>query len=161
MKKYIITIMLLLLNISYAQNKFSFGVSSGFTKINSTYAINQNLYIGYNTSKNITLGIDLFRNHAIEESTSIKTIIIMPYLEGGIPESGMIKDKFYFSGVVGSGLLSKVSSDDNKKTLAIFVGTKVNYKLLDNFLIGLKFCYYYSNLQGVTISNLFLTYKYK
>ena len=159
MKKKFFVGALFLLNICYSQSKFSIGVSSGFTTIDKTYGINENFFIGYNTSKNITLGVDGFFNQMKINGLTINTNVIMPYIEGGIPEKGMIKDKFYFSGILGSGYMEQKNEFDSRNAITIFAGTKVNYKLSEKVIVGLKSGYYFTKLNDVIMANLFLTYK--
>ena len=159
MKKCFFIGALLLLNICYSQSKFSIGASSGFTTIDKTYGINENFFVGYNTSKNITLGIDALFNQMKVDGISINTTIFMPYIEGGIPEKGMIKDKFYFSGILGSGYIEQKNVVETRNAITVFAGTKVNYKLSEKVIVGLKSGYYFSKFEGVIMANLFLTYK--
>ena len=71
----------------------------------------------------------------------------------------MIKDKLYFSGIVGLGYIEQRSLNIKENASTIFFGTKLNYKLSQKFLIGIKSGYYFSKLDNVIIGNLFLTYK--
>ena len=159
MKKCFFIGALLLLNICYSQSKFSIGASSGFTTIKKTYGINENFFVGYNTSKNITLGVDAFFNQMKDDGVSINTTVLMPYIEGGVPEKGMIKDKFYFSGILGSGYMEQKNTIETRNAITVFAGTKVNYKLSEKVIVGLKSGYYFSKFDGVIMANLFLAYK--
>ena len=159
MKKCFFIGSLLVLNICYSQSKFTIGASSGFTTINKTYGINENFFVGYNTSKNITLGVDGFFNQMKVDGVSINTSVFMPYIEGGIPEKGMIKDKLYFSGILGSGYMEQKNAVENRNAITVFAGTKVNFKLSEKVILGLKSGYYFSKFDGVIMANLFLEYK--
>lgn len=160
MKKYIFLFTIsLIVNYGYSQKQISIGASSGFTTVDKEYGVNGNFFISYNTSKNITIGIDGFFNKVNDDNKILKTNIFMPYIEGGNPERGMIKDKLYFSGIVGLGYIEQRSLIIKENASTIFFGTKLNYKLSQKFLIGIKSGYYFSKLDNVIIGNLFLTYK--
>ncbi|WP_298397318.1 hypothetical protein [Flavobacterium sp.] len=160
MKKYIfILIICLIVNYGYSQKGISFGASSGFTTVDKEYGINGNFFIGYNTSKNIIIGLDGLFNEVSENNIIIKTNILMPYVEGGIPEKGMIKEKLYFSGIIGLGFIEQKALNFEENSGTIFLGTKLNYKLSQNFIVGIKTGYYFSKLDNVIIGNLFLNYK--
>ena len=91
--------------------------------------------------------------------TTINTTVFMPYIEGGIPEKGMIKDKLYFSGILGSGYMEQKNAVENRNAITVFAGTKVNFKLSEKVILGLKSGYYFSKFDGVIMANLFLEYK--
>ena len=159
MKKNIFLCAFLFMNFCYSQNNFNVGLSGGFSSIKKGNGTNENFYFGYNTSKNITIGIDGVINQVKVDGITLKNNIILSYIEGGIPEKGMIKDKLYFSGIVGLGYIEQKIININENTGTIFIGTKLNYKLYQNFLIGIKSGYYFSKLDNIIIANLFLTYK--
>lgn len=159
MKKSILLSTFLFMSFCYSQNKYSIGISGGFANIKKENGINENFFFGYNTSKNITIGIDGVISQLKVDGITLKSNIILPYIEGGIPEKGMIKDKLYFSGIVGIGYMEQKVLNDDKNSGTLFLGTKLNYKLSQDFLIGIKSGYYFSNLDNVIIGNLFLTYK--
>ena len=160
MRKYSFIGALLLLNVCYSQNKFSIGASGGFTTIEKTYGINENLFIGYNTSKNITIGIDGMINQMKVNGTTINTTAIMAYIEAGNPSKGLIKDKLYFSGIIGLGYLGQSNTADASQSTGTYhFGAKVNYKISEKVLIGIKSGYYFSKIDNIIIANFFLTYK--
>lgn len=160
MKKILIALFLFSCTFSFSQDKFNSGFGFGVISIDKNNGINENLFFAYNTSKTITVGIDALISKIDFNSNSLKTNSIIAYIEACNPERGIIKNKLYFSGIIGFGYLEQKNDFKYLDSGTAFVGTKFNYKVSDKFLTGIKSGYYINSHENVIISNLFLNFKF-
>lgn len=148
--------MFLCISISvFSQSKISIGLSSGILSIDKTNGLNENLYLSYNTSDNISVGIDGMIGKVKEN----KTLSVIGYLEAGNSSKGIIKDKLFFSAIVGAGYMENNLSDKITFVTA-FAGTKFNYKPTFNFSTGIKSGYYVNKQKNALLANLFISYRF-
>ena len=146
--------------ISFSQSKFSSGLSMGLISIDKENGLNENFYIGYNTSKNITIGIDGMISKIDVGNISVKTNSVIGYIEAGVPDRGIVKGKLYFSGILGLGYIEQKNDFFNVNAGCFFAGTKFNYLISPKIVLGIKSGYYISKLDNAIIANLFCTYKF-
>ena len=162
MKTAILFILILITPvICSSQSKFSSGISSGLIYANKVNGLNENLFIAYKTSKNIDIGVDALFGEIKFNNATFKTNTFLGYIEAGNAEKGFLKNKFYFSAIIGFGYVEQKIDVSKNSTGTFFAGTKLNYNLRNNCLLGIKSGYYFSNLENVIIANIFFTYKFE
>lgn len=147
--------------ICLSQSKFSSGISTGLISINKENGLNENLFIAYKTSKNIDIGVDATFGQIKLNDNTFKTNLFLGYIEAGNADKGFFKNKFYFSAIIGLGYTEQKIDVSKNSTGTFFAGTKLNYNLNKNCLLGIKSGYYFSHLENVIIANLFFTYKFQ
>lgn len=160
MKKNLVVLLVFVSFLTYSQNKFNSGLSIGLISIDKNDGLNQNIFFAYNTSKNISIGIDGMVSKVDINSTSLKTNSLLGYIEACNPERGIIKNKLYFSGIIGFGYLEQKTELKKLDSGTAFVGTKFNFKISENFITGVKTGYYINSHENVIIANLFLNFKF-
>lgn len=96
MTKFLFIVTLLIANLGYSQDILSIGVSGDFATVGKEYGVNENLFLGFNTSKNITLGLDGLMSKVTVDGNSLDTKSLLAYIEGGFPQQGITEISFIF-----------------------------------------------------------------
>lgn len=157
-KQILLLVFFIIPLITFSQKKISIGESSGLISISKENGLNQNISLGYNTSKNIIVGVDAMIGKINNGNYSAQTTSFLAYIEGSAQDKGTIKNKLFFSGILGLGYLDKKNDLFNQNAICAFGGSKLNYKPNENIIFGIKSGYYISKLENVIIANLFITY---
>ncbi len=153
--------------ISYSQEKFVVGTSSGITgyfENNKEGAdINYNLFAGYHISDRLIIGAEAFKSKlAVKDSKSIGLNSYLVYGEWLIKpynEDGSLQ-KFHFSGLLSSGVSNMKFQGVTDNEFTLFVGTKACFNFHPKIQFGLKSGYFIVKDNNHFIANVFVSYKF-
>ncbi len=156
----IIIILLLFANISYSQKGITIMGSGGVLSIDKENTFNINSSISYNFNSKYSIGAEILNSKFDTNSSDFKVDYYLLYGEYSMPNKGFIKDKLYFSLLLGAGMSIQKNDIINNEEFAVMIGAKLNYKVTDNTKIGLKSGFYFADFDNSIVNNLFISYRF-
>lgn len=158
--KKILLIIFIIPFMSFAQSKFGITGSAGLFSIDKKTSLDLNASLNYTFKENFTTGIDVFGSREKVNSQNVDTDHYFAYLEYGNPKHGFKSDNYYFSYILGPGIINQKSESDSRTEFSMLVATKFNISINKYSIIGLKTGFMFNKINPCAFANLFISYKF-
>lgn len=156
----LIIILLLFANNTYSQKGITIMGSGGILSIDKENTFNINSSISYNFNSKYSIGAEILNSKFDTNFSELKVAYYLLYGEYSMPNNGFIKDKLYFSLILGAGMSQQKNDVINNEDFAGMIGVKLNYKVTDKTKIGLKSGFYFADFDNSIVNNLFISYRF-
>lgn len=129
--------------------------------INKESNLNLNASVNYILKEDsFTTGIDVFGSRNKVNSLNVYTDQYFAYLEYGNPKWGLKGNNFYFSYILGLGIINQRFEDKSITELSTLLATKFNIKVGKYSTFGLKAGFMFNKIDTGAFTNLFVTYRF-
>ena len=156
----IIIFLLLFINFTYAQKGVTILGSGGVLSIDKEHNFNINSSISYSFNSKYSIGVEILNSKFNTSISDVKVEYYLLYGEYSMSNIGFIKDKLYFSLLLGSGMSLQKNDFVKNEEFAMMLGTKLNYKVTKNTIIGWKSGFYLAQFDNAIVNNLFISYRF-
>ncbi|WP_293891486.1 hypothetical protein [Flavobacterium sp.] len=147
--------------LSFSQSKFSITGSAGLFSINKESNLNLNASLNYIIKQNaFTTGIDVFGSKNKVNTQNVYSDFYFAYLEYGNPKWGLKNNNYYFSFILGPGIINQRFEDKSITEYSTLLATKFNINVGKYSTFGLKTGFMFNELETGAFANLFITYRF-
>jgi hypothetical protein len=159
--KKILLLALLIPFAAFSQSKFSITGSAGAFSMKKETNLNINASVSYILKEDaFTTGIDVFASRDKLNSENIYTDQYFAYLEYGNPKWGFKANNYFFSYILGPGIINQRFDDSSITEYSTLLATKFNIKVGKYSTFGLKTGFMFNKIDSCAFVNLFATCRF-
>ncbi len=159
--KKVFLIALLIPLMSFSQSKFGITGSFGLFSMDKDVNLGLNGSLNYTLKENaFTTGIDIFGSRNRVNSENVDTDQYFAFLEYGNPKHGFKGDNYYFSYILGPGIINQRAKTESVTEFSMLVATKFNIKVGSYTIFGLKTGFMFNKIDPCAFANLFVSYRF-